>query len=98
MSTENSTTHYVRIPETLNKEQYLTATGIGFYLMMNGNYPEIITPDSTIVKTRVYISAKAQEYLDSLLKSGDFKSKNEVFNKSLSIIAESPQWVRDTII
>lgn len=98
MSIQTISTHVVRVPKELNKKEYIEAAGVGLYLMIDGDLPENIPPDSETVNARISLSGRAQGYLDTLLRTGDFNSKKEIIKIALTHVAESPSWVRATTI
>jgi hypothetical protein len=93
MSENNFTVHYVRIPKDLKKNEILEAVGIGIYQIFSGCRP-LKKYKTKKTKTRIKISSKAEEYLNTLINSNEFKSKNEILILALAYVAEQPEWVR----
>ena len=98
MAVQSSNTYHVRIPKEFNKADLLTSIGVGLYRMVNGIIPEPIKSDSETVKARIKLSAKADEFFKTLIRSGQFNNKNEILNLALAYVSVQPKWVRDTII
>ena len=89
--------YFVRLPEQLCQDDIANTIGMGLYLLLSGNRPEVI-PVGEISKKRVTLSEKGQEFLTVLEKSKQFKSKNEIITTALAYMAEQPKWLRATKI
>lgn len=93
MFNDKLTVHFVRIPKELKEKEFVEAVGIGIYQIFSGQRPVNI-PESKKTNTRIKISSKAEEYLNTLINSNEFKSKNEILIMALAYVAEQPAWIR----
>ncbi|MCP3941001.1 MAG: hypothetical protein GY710_05910 [Desulfobacteraceae bacterium] len=96
-------THFVRIPVNLHQKEFFESVGVGLYELLNGQRPILFNSTNSIeihkiVKTRIYLSDFAENFLKTLQKLDEFNSKNEILTVALAYVAEQPAWVRATKI
>ncbi|MCP4050356.1 MAG: hypothetical protein GY730_06595 [bacterium] len=96
-------THFVRIPANLHQQEFFESIGVGLYELSNGQRPLLFNSTNSIethkiIRTRIYLSNFAENYLKTLQKLDEFNSKNEILTVALAYIAEQPAWIRATKI